>query len=308
MAVLAASFFWWRWAAMPLNNLSSFTQTFVVRKGENFSSVAIRLEEAKLIKSGLAFKILVLSKGLSTKIQAGSFSLNPKLSVEEIAYTLTRGTSDIWLTFPEGWRREEIAQRLEANLDNFVATEFLSLTKNKEGELFPDTYLIPKQASATAVLTFFEDNFSLKFNESLEKRAQRLGFTKKEVLILASLAEREARHDQDRAIIADILIKRYENSWPLQIDATIQYVLGEEGDWWPQIAKKDLNINSAYNTYRNKTLPPTPICNPGLASIEAVLYPQETDFWFYLSDKNGEMHYARTNEEHNANIKKYLVD
>jgi len=108
--------------------------------------------------------------------------------------------------------------------------------------------------------------------------------------------------------VAGILIKRGENDWPLQIDATVQYILGKKGNWWPQINGGDLKIDSLYNTYKNKGLPPGPICNPGLASIKAVLYPQKTDFWFYLSDKTGKMHYAKTNEEHNNNIRKYLVD
>ena len=142
----------------------------------------------------------------------------------------------------------------------------------------------------------------------MEKEAQKAGLNKKEVLTLASLIEREAKHNEDRAIVAGILIKRGENDWPLQIDATVQYVLGRERNWWPQVTKRDLNTNSPYNTYKNKGLPPGPICNPGLASIKAVLYPKKTDFWFYLSDKTGKMHYARTNGEHNANIRKYLVD
>ena len=308
LAILVACFFWWRWAITPLNNGSAFTQTFVVKKGESLSSIAVRLKEVRLIKNSVALKIFVLSKGLSSKIQAGTFSLSPSLSLGEIAYTLTCGTADIWLTFPEGWRREEVTQRLESKLDNFNSIEFLNLTKNKEGELFPDTYLIPKQASPSVVLKLFEENFSLKFNRTLEKEAQKAGLNKKEVLTLASLIEREAKHDEDRAIVAGILIKRGENDWPLQIDATVQYVLGRERNWWPQVTKRDLNTNSPYNTYKNKGLPPGPICNPGLASIKAVLYPKKTDFWFYLSDKTGKMHYARTNGEHNANIRKYLVD
>lgn len=308
LTILVACFFWWRWAVTPLNSGSAFTQTFVVKKGESLSSIAVRLEETQLIRNSIAFKIFVLSKGLSTKIQAGTFSLSPSLSSDEIAYTLTRGTADIWLTFPEGWRREEVAQRLGSKLDNFNLIEFLNLTKGKEGELFPDTYLVPKQASSSMVLKLFEKNFSLKFDRTLEKEAQKAGLSKKEVLILASLIERETKSDEDRAIVAGILIKRGENDWPLQIDATVQYILGKKGNWWPQINGGDLKIDSLYNTYKNKGLPPGPICNPGLASIKAVLYSQKTDFWFYLSDKTGKMHYAKTNGEHNNNIRKYLVD
>ncbi len=308
LAIIVACFFWWQRAVSPLNSSSDFSQTFVIKKGENFSSIAVRLQEANLIKSDLAFKIFILSKGLSAKIQAGSFSLSPNLSAGEIAYILTHGTSDIWLTFPEGWRREEFTQRLASNLDNFNSRDFLQLTEGQEGELFPDTYLIPKEVTASAVLNLFRNNFSSKFNIELERVAAKAGLTKKQVLILASLVEREARYDQDRVIVAGILIKRWQNDWPLQVDATIQYALAKEQNWWPQISKKDMALNSPYNTYKYGGLPPTPICNPGLASIKAVVYPRQTDYWFYLSDKRGRMHYAKTNEEHSVNIRKYLVD
>jgi UPF0755 protein len=133
---------------------------------------------------------------------------------------------------------------------------------------------------------------------------------------LASLVEREARREEDRPIVAGILLKRWQNNWALQADATIQYeagskncgigLKGEKCDWWEPVKKTDLGIDSPYNTYKYKGLPPTPICNPGLASIKAVIYPKETDYWFYLSDTSGKIHYARTVEEHNENIRQYL--
>ena len=208
--------------------------------------------------------------------------------------------------FPEGWRREEFGQRLAANLEEFDYQEFLNLTKNLEGYLFPDTYLVPKEASPTAVLKIFQQNFEKKFSSDLEKAAQEKGLTQKQVLILASIVEREAGDDKDRPLIAGILLKRWLQGWPLQADATAQYVVGEENDWWPQVIKRDLQINSSFNTYQYAGLPPAPICNPGLASIEAVIYPQESDYWFYLSDSSGAVHYAKTNEEHSRNIERYL--
>jgi UPF0755 protein len=134
------------------------------------------------------------------------------------------------------------------------------------------------------------------------------------VLILASIVEREAGLDQDRPLIAGILLKRWRQGWPLQADATIQYAVGDdrcqgqeaECDYWAPVKKADLAINSAYNTYKNQGLPPGPICSPGLASIKAVVYPQTSDYWFYLSDSDGTVHYARTNEEHSENVTRYL--
>ena len=318
IVVLAAFFLWWRWANQSVinNQQSAASSTFVIKKGESLSSVAFRLQKEGLIKSGAAFKILVVFEKLESKIQAGSFLLKPSLTPEEIAVFLTHGTTDIWLTFPEGWRKEEFARRLASNLENFNQEEFLDLAKDHEGELFPDTYLIAKDASASAVFHLLQDNFQKKFDEDLVQVASRASLSQKEVLILASLVEREAKHDQDRAMVAGILLKRLKADWPLQVDATLQYALANfrcsqiktDCNWWLTPVATDKKTDSPYNTYKYKGLPPTPICNSGLASIEAIVYPQDSDYWFYLSDKKGQMYYARTVEEHNSNIQKYLLD
>lgn len=138
-----------------------------------------------------------------------------------------------------------------------------------------------------------------------EKRSDR------EVLILASLVEREAKFADDRRIVASIILKRAQNDWPLQLDATIQYALGyqrKEGTWWKkELTVDDLKVDSTYNTYERKGLPPAPICNPGLDSIKAALAADpSTPNWYYVNDKNGRIHVAKTLEEHNENIKKYI--
>lgn len=311
-----ASFFWWRWAIQPASKLQPAPpKIFVIKKGESLTSVADRLDEEGLIRSSLAFKILVLTKGLAGQIQAGDFRLRPSSTTEEIAYILTYGSLDVWLTFPEGWRREEFGRRLAANLVEFDYQEFLNLTEGMEGYLFPDTYLIPKEASPSGVINILTKNFEKKFSSELEVAAKAEGLTKRQVIIFASIVEREARKEEDRALIAGILLKRWRASWPLQADATVQYVKANQqltisnqqlSNWWPKVTKSDLQINSSYNTYKYRGLPPTPICNPGLASIKAVVYPKESDYWFYLADPSGTAHYAKTNEEHGENIEKYL--
>ena len=281
--------------------------------------MADRLEGESLIRSSLAFRILVLTRGLAGSIQAGDFRLRPSLTIEEVSYVLTHGTLDVWLTFPEGWRREEFGRRLAANLEEFGYEEFLTKTKELEGCLFPDTYLMPKEASSSAVIKIIDRNFEKKFSSELERQGKNKGLTQKQVLTLASIVEREAKNDKDRPLIAGILIKRWRNDWPLQADATVQYALGtqrarrlagdqwKDFDWWPKkITKDDLKMDSPYNTYEYKGLPPAPICNPGLASIKAVIAAEESEYWFYLSDPSGTVHYAKTAEEHNRNITQYL--
>jgi len=281
----------------------------VIKRGEKLNSIAQRLKKEELIRNPLAFKIVVYTQGLRGKIQAGSFQLSPGWNLYEIARALTLGIEDIWLTFPEGWRKEEFAQRLAANLENFNIQEFLSLTKDLEGYLFPDTYLIPKSASPSAIVKILTNNF--------EKKTKDLKVSYQD-LILASIVEREVKHEEDRPIVAGILTKRLKEGWLLQVDATVQYAVAnkqfenlkigqlENFDWWPEITENNLGIDSPYNTYRYKGLPPTPICNPGLAALKAVLNPLPTDYWFYLSDKEGKIHFAKTLEEHQENIIRYL--
>ena len=282
------------------------SQVFVIKKGESLSAVALRLEKENLIHNSLIFKIWVISRGLTKKIQPGSFKLTPALDVNQIVMVLIHGPSDVWITIPEGWRKEEIANRLTANLSDFDSKEFLKLVNSLEGKLFPDTYLIPQDTSASAVVEILNKNF-VKKTAGLNLKA--------DDLILASIVEREVKTDNDRSIVAGILKKRLQKGWPLQADATLQYAAANSKfeirnskleNWWAPLTKDDLKIDSPYNTYKYKGLPPTPICNPGLSSIKAVLNPRQTEFWYYLSDPQGQIHYAQTNEKHLQNIANFI--
>jgi len=314
LALLLGSFFWWTWVTSPVSSQSQESVRFVIPKGSDLSTIAWLLKKEDLVKSPLAFKLVVLSQGLAGSIQAGSFSLSPALTLEEVAQQLTHGTTDIWLTFPEGWRQEEYGQRLAANLIGFDQEKFLVLVKDKEGQLFPDTYLFPLEATPELVVKVLTDNFEQKFTPELQIQTRAMGLNQNQVLTLASIVEREVSNNQDQFKVAGILLKRWENDWPLQVDASLQYIKASlncrnslsDCDWWPQATGEDKKLDSTYNTYKYKGLPPAPIANPGLSSIKAVLNPQETDYWFYLSDSRGQTHYAKTSEEHSANISQYL--
>lgn len=304
---LAGALLWFKEGVRPVNPQDKASQIFVIKKGERIREVAVRLKEEGLIRSPLAFFVLVRFSDLSQDVQAGDFRLSPSMDGKTIAQSLTHGTLDVWVTALEGWRVEEIALKLAQELA-IPEQEFLKAAK--EGYMFPDTYLIPRDASAAAVAQIFYRNFQQKFDESLQNEARRKDLDEKEILILASIVEREAKFEEDRPVVAGIVLKRYQQDWPLQADATIQYALGyqpNQKSWWKKaLTKEDLKIDSTYNTYEDTGLPPAPICNPGLASIKAVVYPQETDYWYYLSDSQGQMHYAQTLEGHNQNIEDYL--
>lgn len=310
---LLGSGWWWQSATSPVCQKNCPAVLFTVSKGESLSQIAKRLEEEKLIRSSLVFQILVVKEGLKSKIQAGNFRLNSGMKPSEIAQKMTVGTVDRRVTLIEGWRREEIAQKLTLELQKegskFNEQEFLELTVNLEGKLFPDTYLIPQDADAQKVVNLLTNNFN--------KKTTNLALNS-ENLVLASIIEREAKKNEDRPIIAGILKKRVTNGWTVQADATVQYALGTANcyvgkvpkkncRWWVKSLKEqDMKINSPYNTYLVKGFPPRPIGNPGLASIKAALNPVQTDFWYYLSDNEGKMYYAQTLREHQENIRLFL--
>ena len=262
---------------------------FEIDKGESVSSIASKLKEFRLIRSPLYFRFIVRQQKIT--LQAGVYQLSGALSPVEIAKSLTRGLAvDKKITIPEGYRSEQIAETA-----GLPIKDFLLATGGLEGELFPDTYFVKKDITASELATILHNNFIKK-----------AGNVDKETLILASLVERETRGDAEKPIVAGILKKRLAAGWPLELDATVQYFLGKPGNWWANTTLLDRKLKSPYNTYLNKGLPPGPIGNPGLASIKAVQNSVESPYWFYLHDKSGTIHYGATLEEHNQNIAKYI--
>jgi len=301
--VVAAVFFWFYKNSGAPSATEKFSY-FIIAKGSSASQIGNKLESAGFIKSALAFKLYMQFTGQSGKLQTGEFRLTPSYSLFQMADTLFKGPVELWVTIPEGLRREEIAQKFAVTLnkdDSFI-TDFLQVSKGEEGYLFPDTYLFPRDITAVAVTEKLTDTFASK-TQNLENNS---GLTFDQAIVLASLLERETKTDGERPTVAGILIKRLNSGWPLQIDAAVQYAVGTSKDWWPILTLDNLSIRSPYNTYKNRGLPPTPIASPGLASIKAALNPIESNYWYYIHDKNGLIHYAETLEEHNANIAKYL--
>jgi len=297
---------WYWWALQPVNS-SSQNISFVVSKSESGNSILTKLQAAGLLRSATASKIYLRLNNISQKLKPGGYVLTSSSSAARIFSTLVTGPKDIWITIPEGWRREQIAARLKNSLSDFDAYAFNALSATYEGQLFPDTYLIPAQAAPVDVLQIFLDNFTKKTNLNLDLVED------KNILILASLVEREAKTESDRRLVAGILAKRLTNNWPLQVDASVQYAISTKVcmatpidvcDWWQNIT--DTKYPSAYNTYLSPGLPPGPICNPGLGSIQASRSPQVSPYWFYLTGTDGVTYYSKTLDEHNYNIDKYL--
>lgn len=284
---------------------------FVVPKGQAVSIIAERLAEAGLIRNPWLFRLELKRLHLEGKIQAGSFELAPNSTMADIARTLSSGSEDIWVTIPEGWRREEIAQSLsEQDLEAFNEAEFLELSAASEGQLFPDTYLVPREATAKTVYNLLSTTFERKITDGLADQISASDYNFEEALVMASLLERESRGASEMAQVAGVLWNRIELGMPLQVDATLQYAKGynsTEQSWWVTPLGADRQVNSPFNTYQNPGLPPRPIANPGVDAIKAALDPAPTDYLFYIHDRQGNIHFAKTLDEHNANVNRYLL-
>lgn len=307
---------WYFQALRPVsNNQLPEDIEFQIEPGQVIDEISQNLSEQKLIRSRLAFKITVIRLGLTNKIQAGYFYLSPSLDINEIANRLTKAYSkQVKITVPEGLRREEIATILNDGFKNksedskFNIDEFLKLTRNMEGQLFPDTYYFNPDADTQSVVNKLNDQYNSVVSE--------IGITEQEAkhyTIIASLLEREAANDTEMPDIAGVINNRLNAGWPLQIDATVQYALSTNKckitncDWWPKtLTREDLAIKSPLNTYLNPGLPSAPISNPGKASLAAAKNPSSNNYWFYIHDLEGQIHFAKTIEEHNQNVCQFL--
>lgn len=291
----------------------------VVSPGASVSEIADELESGGLIRSATTFVWYVRLKGLSSKLQAGRYEIPPNLSLIQIVELLGHGTFDVRLTFLEGWRKEQYLEYALEKLavdDESFSAEFSSLTKDLEGYLFPDTYVVPVDISAAGLVEMLRNTFDSKYEVEISPLVAASGLTKAQIVTVASLLERETLGgESEMKTIAGIIIKRWKSGWRLDVDATVQYVIGrhwnaDEGrwEWWKDdLTGTDLDTDSPYNTYKNKGLPPGPISNPGLATLLATVnYKKNTPYWFYLHGTDGKAYYAKTLAEHNENRAKYL--
>lgn len=295
---------WWINGVQSVNPNDKTAKIFIVEKGQGVREIAKNLKDQNLIKDPIAFFILTKKLGLDNKIEAGDFRLYPSMSAEQIAKELTHGTLDIWVTIPEGQRATEIADALRKKMPSYDASWDQKLIAN-EGYLFPETYLFPVDANIDTIISIMRKNtFDAKY-QSIEIKKK--GYTEEEIVTVASLIEREAKHQQDRPIIASVIYNRLKLGMALQIDATVQYAKGQiKGNWWPTITQDDYKaVISPYNTYLSPGLPPGPISNPGIASLEAAANPADTNYLYYITDHSGVNRYAETLAQHQANIQKY---
>jgi UPF0755 protein len=297
-----------------------------IQPGETSAEIARDLQDKGLIPNDTVFLGFVRLRGGGSNFQPGIHQVRSGSSMEDIVQELEKPVppQEIRVTVPEGRRLEEEAE-IAARAGVGSADDFVKLASKPdpswsydflrelpqgaslEGFLFPDTYQLPSGLPKPAdLITRMLDDFQKRITLDLRQQMQAQRHSLYETVIVASIVEREARVPTERPLIAGVYWNRLKQGAGLFADPTVQYAIGKPGNWWPQLSTGDLKVNSPYNTYTRTGLPPTPICNPGLASIQAAANPQG-DFLYFVAknDGSGEHAFARTLDEHNANRAKY---
>ncbi|MGP6159445.1 MAG: endolytic transglycosylase MltG [Vulcanimicrobiaceae bacterium] len=316
VVLAAAGALWFRAAAVVDRSVPVAETDVVVPAGSTASEIAVQLASERVIRSPLVFSLLARAKRLESRIQAGEYRFAAHQTTSEILQRLVTGGQQVavWVTIPEGFTSKEIAARLEEGgvgnggvFQRYFLHESIVLdgtrTASLEGFLFPDTYLIPLGASPQAVAQILSDQLRRELPPDAAARAKHLGLTVPQVVTVASLVEREAKSDDERALMAGVYYNRLRLGMPLEVDATIEYTFAHHKD---VITLDDLARDSPYNTYEHTGLPPTPIASPGQPSLQAAFHPQASDYLYYVYMGNGHHAFSRTLAEHNANVARYL--
>lgn len=282
--------------------------------GSNVEGIASLLEQKGVIKSGFTFKLYSKLNHIEDKYKAGIYDIDNSKDIKEIASALQHGKGFyeiIKFTIPEGYEVRMIVDKLvelglgdrdkfyEAINNRYFDYDFLTDVSREEerleGYLFPDTYEVYKNTTEEEIIGKMLERFDQIFNEEFKARASELNMSVNEIVTLASIIEREAKVDEERKIVSSVFHNRLNINMMLRSCATVQYVLKERKE---VLLYKDLEIQSPYNTYKNPGLPPGPIASPGLKSIEAALYPDETDYLFFVAKNDGTHIFTKTFKEH----------
>jgi len=297
--ILLGIFFIWQGMCSPKDLAFTENKLFSVERGQSLFQIAENLEKEGLIKNKFLFDFYVITKGMSRKLQAGEYYLSPSMNIVGITKKIISGeVAKREVTIPEGFTIKQIEERLNLKLPG----------ADLEGFLFPDTYQFSYGVSAEEVVRKMSDNFDKKL-APYRNEISGAGLTLFEAITMASLLEKEVKTKEEKEIVSGIFWKRIKEGIPLDSCATIAYILGG-GNWTFEEMRKEIakgkEIDSPYNTYKYLGLPAGPICNPGLESIMAAVYPKDSEYWYCLSTPEGETVFSKTLEEHNIAQAKYL--
>lgn len=317
-AFLFTGFIFWD-IYLPKNSLSKKQVIFTIEKGQGSREIALNLQDQGLVRWSSDFRLYVATKGISSQLQAGSYLLSYSMNLPQMVEKFILGdVVGIKLVVPEGYGLKEIEQSLmeEGNrsydISGLKASDFASrysflkgapASASLEGFLFPDTYQFAYEVEREEVAKAMLDNFDKKLTPALRQEIEKQKKKIFDVIIMASLIEKEVKSEEDKQTVSGVLWKRLKNNVPLQVDATVIYITQKAST---RVSIDETKIDSPYNTYKYPGLPVGPICNPGIESIEAAIYPRASLYWYYLSTPEGKTIFSKTLEEHNIAKYKYL--
>jgi UPF0755 protein len=299
----------------PIHSAGGKGIILTIQRGESADQVYSTITRSHVVSNIVLFRIFSKIFGIDRKIKAGKYLLSGYYSDYDVMRLISAGKSNLLVsvTIPEGMDTRQIAEICHHDLGVDSAAfarealgdsmaEVLGVpSSNLEGYLFPDTYDFYYGTKPGEIMKRMTDEFKFYFNDSLKERARVMGYTVNQIMTMASIVEAEAQIDSERAIIASVYYNRLRKRMPLDADPTIEYALGKH----TEIYYKDLHIKSPYNTYENYGLPPTPICSPGLKSIMAALYPDTTDYLYFVANGKGGHVFTVTFRAHKRAIRAY---
>lgn len=320
LACTAAPYYLYRNLLEPVAVQNKTEHLVVIPKGASTTKIATILKTDKLIKNVEVFKIYCKLNKLDGKFKAGKFSINQSMTTPEIAKKIISGNAKygiVKITIPEGYELRMMAKKFEesglcssadflkaANSKDYDFAFVRDMPKRKnqlEGYLFPDTYEFYKDVTPEQIVNRMLNRFAEVYNNNYKTQAEKRKLTTDQVIIMASIIEREAKMDNERKTVSSVFYNRIKKGIRLQSCATVQYILKERK---AVLTFKDTHIASPYNTYQNDGLPPGPIASPGLKSIEAALYPDKTDYLYFVARNDGTSVFTKTYAEHLAAQKK----
>jgi UPF0755 protein len=310
----------WSRVHEPYKGYEADEQFVEIPAGAGASEIRRRLLEAGLVRDELTLRAALRWTGNSRGLQAGEYRFDRPLSAVDVVERIARG--DVYarrITFREGLTIEEMADVYQSR-EFGKAADFVAAAKNAslvsdldadapdlEGYLFPETYAVPRGTPAARLIGMMVDRFKVTYTEDLRAKAREQGLSTRQVVTLASLVEKETGKSEERPLVAAVYRNRMKIGMGMQADPTVVYALQKAGKYDGNIRREDLAFDSPYNTYRYPGLPPGPIASPGKASLEAALNPADVDYLYFVSRNDGSHVFARTLQEHNANVREFQI-
>lgn len=320
LAAASAAYFMRGRLAAPFQGYASAEQFVDIPPGAGTRAIGDRLVAAGVIADPLTYRAALWVTGDARRLQAGEYRFDRPLTPIEVLGRIARGDVHVMpITFPEGLTIAEMsaifaahglgtsASFVAAARDGAIAAGIDPAAKDLEGYLFPSTYNVPRHTSAAQLVQMMVATFKRELTPELQRAAADRGLTVRQLVTLASLVEKETGRADERPLVASVYANRLRIGMGLQCDPTVIYALMAAGQYSGNLRRQDLDLDSPYNTYRYRGLPPGPIAAPGLGALEAAASPATSEYLYFVSRNDGSHEFARTLEEHNRNVQKYQV-